>query len=113
MIYYIPLHSLAIYVTSLITGVGVQGFNFESVIVSFAVAIVLAIINLTIKPLIILITLPLHLVTFCLFSLVVNGLMIKIASAIVPGFIFPSFAMAVWFAIVLSIINWFVDRFRK
>lgn len=110
---YLFLHSLAIYITSLITGVGVQGFSLKSIIISVSVAIVLAIINLTVKPLIILVTLPLHLITFGLFSFIVNGAMIKLASIIVPGFTFPSFAMAVWFAVVLSIINWVVDKFRK
>lgn len=110
---YIFLHSLAIYLTSLITGVGVQGFSLKAVAISIAVAIVLAIINLTVKPLITLVTLPLHIITFGLFSLIVNGLAIAITSMIVPGFIFPSFAMAIWFAIVLSIINWFFDKFRK
>ena len=110
---YIFLHSIAIYVTSLITGVGVQGFSLKAVIISVAVAIVLAVINLTVKPLITLVMLPLHLITFGLTSLIVNGLAIKITSMIVPGFIFPSFAMAVWFAIVLSIINWVVDKFRN
>lgn len=110
---YLFLHALAIYITSLITCVGVQGFSLKAVIISIAVAVVLAIINLTVKPLITLVTLPLHLITFGLFSLVVNGLAIKITSIIVPGFIFPSFMMAVWFAVVLSIINWVFDKFRK
>lgn len=110
---YIFLHSLAIYITSLITGVGVQGFNLKSIIISVAVAIVLAIINLTVKPLIVLVTLPLHLITFGLFSLIVNGISVKLASLIVSGFTFPSFAMTVWFAVVLSVINWFFDRFRN
>ncbi len=114
---YIFLHSLAIYITSLITGVGVQGFSFKSIIISVAVAIVLAVANLTVKPLITIVTLPIHLITFGLSSLIVNGLMIKIASMIVNmiglEFIFPSFAMAVWFAVVLSILNWVVDKFRN
>lgn len=110
---YLFFHSLAIYVTSLITSVGIQDFSLGSIIISVSVAIVLAIINLTVKPLIIFITLPLHAITFGLVSLIINGLAVKVASIIVPGFTFPSFAMAVWFAVVLSIINWFFDRFRK
>jgi putative membrane protein len=110
---YLFLHAIAIYITSYLTGVGIHGFSPKSIGISFLVVIVLLFLNWTVKPLLTLVTIPLHIITFGLFSFVINGISIKLASMIVPGFIIPSFYMAVWFAFVLSIINWVVDRFRN
>lgn len=110
---YLFLHTLAIYITSIITGVGIQTFDIKSVLTALAVAVVIALLNLTVKPLITIITLPIHILTFGLLSFVINGLCVKIASIIVPDFIIPSFYMAIWFAFILSIINWVFDKFRK
>jgi putative membrane protein len=76
-------------------------------------AIVLGIINVFIKPVVKLITLPLTIVTLGLFSLVVNALFIILASRIVPGFSVAGFWTAFWFSIVLSLINAFFGFFQE
>ena len=68
-------------------------------------AVVLALINIFVKPVITLLTLPINIVTLGLFSLVINALLIMLAGAIVPGFAVDGFWPAFFFAILLSLIT--------
>ncbi|HYE23237.1 MAG TPA: phage holin family protein [Candidatus Paceibacterota bacterium] len=68
-------------------------------------AVVLALINMFIKPIINLLTLPLNIVTLGLFSLVVNALLIMLAAMVVPGFSVDNFWWALIFAILLALIS--------
>ena len=72
---------------------------------ALVLAVVLGVINIFIKPLIKIITLPLTILTLGLFSLVINALFIIIASNIVPGFSVDTFWTAFWFGIILSLVN--------
>lgn len=72
---------------------------------AIVLAVVLAIINLFLKPIISLLTLPLNIVTLGLFSLVVNAVLIMLADAVVPGFSVGGFWVALLFSIVLALIN--------
>ena len=68
-------------------------------------ALVLGLLNVFIKPILIVLTLPINILTLGLFTFIINGLLILLASRIVPGFDVVGFGSAVLFAIVLSIIN--------
>lgn len=68
-------------------------------------AVVLGIINMFIKPVVSLLTLPLTIVTLGIFSLVINALFIILASKIVPGFSIAGFWTAFFFSIILSLVN--------
>ncbi len=103
--------TISILVASYITGVGVATNSFTGVGWATLTAIVLAIINLTIKPIISLITLPVTIITLGLFSFVINGAMILLASHIVAGFDVPSFLMAIYFSLILGAINWVLHIF--
>lgn len=110
---HILLRIVAILVASYITKVGVPlNPNVSTLWIAFLVAIVLAIINHTIKPLLNVILIPIHVITLGLFSFVINGLMILLASKIVPGFMIPSLLMGIWFSVVLSVINWLLHVFE-
>lgn len=110
---YILIRTVAILVTSYITKVGVPiAFALQTGLTALLVALVLAVINHTIKPIISILTLPINVLTLGLFSLVINGLMILLAAAIVPGFVIPSLLMAIWFSIVLAIVNWLLNVFE-
>ena len=69
-------------------------------------AIVLGALNVFIRPFLIILTLPINILTLGLFSIVINAVLILVASAVVPGFSIAGFWSAVLFAIVLGIINW-------
>ena len=87
-------------VAHLIPGFHVRGFG-----TALIAAVVIGLVNATIGIFVKLLTLPLTIVTFGLFLLVVNALMLLFASALVPGFVVAGFLPALFGAIVLSIIN--------
>jgi putative membrane protein len=81
------------------------GVYIDTWTTGFLLAGLLILINLTIKPLMIVLTLPLTIITLGLFLLVINAFAILIADYIIPGFSVDGFWWALLFAIVLSIIN--------
>lgn len=72
---------------------------------AFVLVVVLAIINVLIKPIIFILTLPINILTIGLFSLIINGFLIWLSSLIVPGFSVADYWSAFLFAIILSLIN--------
>lgn len=115
---YIIIRTLGVLITSYITKVGVP-LSFSSITLAFGTAwvalltaIILAVINHTIKPIFMLISIPVNLVTLGLFSFVINGLMILLADKLIPEFAIPSLLMAIYFSIVLAVINWVLHIFE-
>lgn len=76
-------------------------------------AVVLALINVFVKPVVTLLTLPINIVTLGLFSLVINALLIMLAAMIVPGFTVDGFWPAFFFSIVLSLITALFGVWKK
>lgn len=73
---------------------------------AFGAALVLAILNVLVKPVIKLLSLPINILTLGLFSLVINGFMLELTSFFVgSGFSFSSFGVAMLVAIAMSIID--------
>ncbi|MDD4332832.1 MAG: phage holin family protein [Patescibacteria group bacterium] len=77
------------------------------------VAIIIGIINVTLKPLLILLTLPVNILTLGLFTFVINALMILLASSIIKGFEVSGFWIAMLFSIVLSLISYLLNSLFK
>ena len=73
---------------------------------SLIAAVVLGALNLFIRPILFVLTLPITILTLGLFSFVINALLVMATSYIVPGFSIANFWTALLFAFVLSIINW-------
>jgi len=75
-------------------------------------ALVLCAVNAIVRPIMLLLTLPITVVTLGLFLLVLNGAMLGLAALLVPGFVIDSFWTAVFGAIVISmtgmVANWFI-----
>ncbi len=74
-------------------------------------ALFLSVINITIKPLLIVFTLPINILTLGLFTFIINALMILLASSIVKGFYVDGFIIALWFSIALSVISYIFNKF--
>ena len=91
---------LVLLITYLISGIQIDGF-----VTAFCVAIVLGLLNIFIKPLFVLLTLPFTIVTLGLFLLVINAVIILICDNIVGGFSIDSFWTALLFSIILSILQ--------
>ena len=82
-----------------------SGVSIDTWITGFLLAGVIVLINFTLKPLMIILTFPITLITFGLFLLVINALVILLAEYFIPGFTVDGFWWALGFAIVLSLIN--------
>ena len=81
------------------------GIEIKSFVTALIAALVLGLINAVIKPVISALALPLTVITLGLFSLVINALMLMLASFLVPGFEINSFLTALFASIVLSLLN--------
>jgi putative membrane protein len=99
------LHWIVTAVAVWITSNVVSGFYVSSAASALIAAIVIGLVNATIGVFLKLITFPLTLLSFGIFWLVINGLMLELASAFVPGFHINSFGAAFWGAIVLGLVN--------
>jgi putative membrane protein len=84
----------------------VQVDGYASALVS---AVLLGFVNAIIRPLLVLITLPITLLTLGLFTLVINALMFWAVSGLVKGFVVPDFSTAFWGALVYSLLTWMVS----
>src|SRR6202167_1296584 len=84
----------------------VGGIAFSSTGTLIAAALLLGIVNAFVRPIIIILTLPLTLLTLGLFLLVINALMIMLVAWFLPGFLVAGFWSAVFAAIVVSLTSW-------
>jgi putative membrane protein len=87
------------------------GFTFASFWSALITALVLGLVNSVIRPLLILITLPINLLTLGIFTFVINALMILLVSSIVKGFEVESFGTAFMAALLLWIISFLTNVF--
>jgi len=95
------LTAVAIWIVSRL----VPGFSVSGPVAALIAAVVIGFVNATIGLFLKIVTFPLTIVTLGLFWLIINAVMIKLASAIVPGFRVDTFGAAFWGAIVLSLVN--------
>jgi len=101
----------AILVTLLSNFMG--GVAVDSFATSIVVAIVLGLLNLFVKPILILFTLPVTILTFGLFLLVINAVIIMLCNKLVDGFSVVNFWYAFLFSVLLSISQTLVFSFSK
>ncbi|MFZ2255328.1 MAG: phage holin family protein [Patescibacteria group bacterium] len=83
----------------------IPGATVDTYLTAFIVAVVLAIVNTTIVPVLQVLTLPLNIVTLGLASLIINVLMVLLVARLVPGFEISGFWVALIFAVVLALVN--------
>jgi putative membrane protein len=93
--------SIAVFVASYIIP-GIKISSFEALVVT---AIVLGIINTFVKPILVILTLPLTVITLGIFLLILNGILILIVGSIVPGFYVSGILSAILFGIVVSLVT--------
>lgn len=92
--------ALLVLVSRLIDGVEIEGWGS-----ALLGALVLGIVNAFVRPLMIVLTLPLTVVTFGLFLFAVNALMLWLMASIVPGVHVRSFGPALWASVMLVLLN--------
>ena len=99
------------FVTSIALGVAswvVPGLHVTSWPALLVAAFVLGFVNAVIRPVLVIVTLPITVLTLGLFYLVVNGVAFALAAALVPGFEVDSLLWAMLGALVVGLISWFI-----
>lgn len=81
------------------------GIEIDNFLTALIVAVVMAILNVTLKPFLILITIPITLLTLGLFLLVINVLVLYAADAMIDGFHIAGFWWALAFSLLVSLVN--------
>jgi putative membrane protein len=76
---------------------------------ALAAAFILGIVNAVVRPILILLTLPLTVFTFGFFLLIINGLMLGLVSYFVPGFYVSGLGGAIIGSILISIVSWILS----
>lgn len=94
-----------------VAGSMINGITIDSLGIGIAAACILSLVNTVIRPVVIILTLPINLLTLGLFTLVVNAAMLMLVSALVPGFVIESFRSAFYGALVISLISWGANVF--
>jgi putative membrane protein len=89
----------------------VPGIETRGAVTVIVAAMVLGLINAIVRPVLLVLTLPLTLVTLGLFLFVLNALCLWLTSAVVPGFDVRGFWPAFWGALIVSALSWAVNGF--
>ena len=82
-----------------------SGIQIDSIWTAVILAVVLAVLNVTLKPFLILITIPITIITLGLFLLVINVLVLYVAEALIGGFHIAGFWWALAFSFLVSFVN--------
>lgn len=90
----------------MLDGITVTGFGS-----ALAAAAILGVLNVILRPIIIILTLPVNILTLGLFTFVINAALLMLVSALIPGFDVRGFWPALWGSIIISIVSWLLTAF--
>lgn len=102
---------LVITTAIILASILIPGIRIDSLPTAVIAAGILGLINIFIKPVLIILTLPLNIITLGLFSFIINAFLLKIVAWFVTGFEVNGFLAALLGALVISLVNWFANRF--
>lgn len=108
MVLQLLLNALAFYITAFL----IPGFQIDGWLTLLVIAIVWGILSILLKPILLILTLPITILTLGLFTFVINAVLLLITSNIVPGFAIDGFGTALLASVVLSVVNWFLSSLR-
>ena len=104
----------------LVTGVAVllaanivPGIHIDGVAAGLAAAIVLALLNALVRPLLYLFSVPFIVVTLGLFMILINALLLELTAWLVKGFTIDGFWPAFWGAIIIGLVSWILGWFVR
>jgi putative membrane protein len=89
----------------------VAGITVSSILTAVLVAACLVFLNMVVKPIINILTLPLNILTLGLFSIIVNAAFFWFVAKIINGFTVETFTAAIIGALIISVVNWIISHF--
>ena len=105
----ILISALAVFASAYI----LPGVHVDTFLTAIIVAVILGVVNMILKPILVILTLPITIVTLGLFYFVINALMILLVANLVPGFTVDGFWWALIYSLVLSIVSSVLNMFAK
>jgi putative membrane protein len=90
-----------------------DGVKVDNFFTALFAAAVLGILNSIVRPVLIILTLPINFLTFGIFTFIINAALLMLVSVIIPGFHIDSFWTAVWGSILISITNALLNLFLR
>jgi len=102
---------LLLTISIIVTSYLVNGIYVTSFFAAFFAAAVLGILNALFRPLLIVITLPINILTLGLFTFVINAVLLKMVSGVVPGFYVHGFWSAIFGSLIISLVSWLLSSF--
>lgn len=107
------INTLAVAIVFYILPTNVVGSTYlEKGISILVISLIIAALNMTVKPIIKIISLPVNIVTLGLFSIIINAIIIKIADVLSPSFAMSGFVSYIIFGLLLSVIQMLLSVFR-
>jgi len=97
----------------LITAYVIPGVVLSAYLTAIILVVVLGVLNMVVKPILVLLTLPINVVTLGLFTFIINALLVFFTSKLVSGFTIDSFFSGLIFSIALSLVNGFLNSLKK
>jgi len=88
----------------------VPGIYTDGITTLLIAAFLLGIVNAVLKPILFILTLPLTILTFGVFLLILNALMLALVAFILPGFAIHSLGSAFWGWLILSVVSWIANK---
>ncbi|HBN07199.1 MAG TPA: hypothetical protein DD435_00650 [Cyanobacteria bacterium UBA8530] len=107
------LHWLILAASILATSTFLPGFKITSFQTALLAAIALGILNVLLRPILLLLTFPINFMTLGLFTLVINGIILLLVAHLVKGISFDHFGWAILAAVVIGIVNSLASFFLK
>jgi putative membrane protein len=89
----------------------ISGIRIESMEMGILAAGILGLVNAIMRPVVLILTLPINVLTLGLFTLVINAAMLKLVSVLVPGLVIDSFRAAFFGALIISLVSWVLNIF--
>jgi len=95
----------------LVASYAVDGIQVQGFFTGLWAAVILGVLNAFLRPVLIVLTLPLTILTFGLFTFVINAVLLMMVSGILSGFHIEGFWPAVWGSLIISVVSWFLNTF--
>jgi putative membrane protein len=103
------VNGLSIFIVSYL----LSGVHVDSIWTALIVALILSVLNVTLKPLLIILTIPITILTLGLFLIVINVIILMTVDYLLEGFIIDGFFWAIIFSILVSIVNGILYELSK
>ena len=105
------LRWLILTVAIIITAYLLDGIQISGFFSAFFAAAILSILNAFFRPVLLIITLPINILSLGLFTFVINAILLMMVSGVIPGFEVAGFWSAVFGSFFISLISWFITSF--